>query len=69
MGYCKFDDDIQVVSGDGVAVLAELIHDLIGPFSLHFVVESRDDMLKGKVAVSLVLEDLPQEGYAVSDGG
>lgn len=48
---CEFDDDADVVGCDGVAVLAKLVHDLIGPFSLHVVVEGRDDVLKGKVAV------------------
>jgi hypothetical protein len=67
VGYCEFDDNIKIVGCDWVAMFAKLVHDLIGSFSLQIVVESRNDVLEGKIAVLFGLEDMSQEVYAVSD--
>jgi len=67
VGSGELNDDLEVVIGEVVAVLAELVHDLVNLLPQILVVEQGHQNLNCFVAVLHVLEDRRQELNAIPD--
>jgi hypothetical protein len=64
----ELGDEGEVVVGGDVAVLAEVVHDLVDAFPVDLVVHEGHQQLEGLVAVLDVLQQGAQELDAVPDG-